>query len=61
MQIEIEAVHSETGDRRTLGTCMTDSPGRAIQMYQGKLREAEYIEWDYIEEEKNERTCKFMG
>jgi len=48
MNIRIEAVNYETEERRVLGSCMTDSPSRAMQLYTDKLTEEEGLEWDYI-------------
>jgi len=49
MNIRIEAVNYETGKRRKLGCCMTDSPARAMQLYTDKVKENEGLEWDYTD------------
>jgi pyruvate/oxaloacetate carboxyltransferase len=48
MKIKIEAVNVESGARRELGTCLTNSPTRAIQAYENRLNEYERLEWEDI-------------
>lgn len=38
------------GEKRIIGTCVTDSPNRAIQMYEDDLRDDERLIWEHIDD-----------
>ena len=48
MKIRVYAVNQD-GDEREIGTCVTDSPTRAIQMYEGDDQEDETLTYDILD------------
>ena len=46
-RIIVYAANLDDGTRRKLGTCLTDNPSRAAEMYESDCEVYEAIEWEW--------------
>lgn len=46
-RIIVYVVDDETSERKEIDRCLTDNPGRAVQMYQDQAGELQHIEWEW--------------